>query len=183
MTAEEPGDLELMSRVRDGDEAAFRILVLRHRGALVGYFARQGAPGQEEDLAQETFVRLWKYRARYEPSAKFTTFLYTIARHVALDDWRKRRRFGLFRERYRLETPDSTDGGIPGLRKDLDIQDALSTLPPAQRETLVLAVCQGLPYDEVAAILRIPVGTVKSRVFNALTALEKRYHPAPPPPP
>lgn len=168
-------DLALMLRVAGGDSDAFRALVLRHQTPLLNFFARQGVSTSAEDLAQETFVRLWKYRAKYKPTAKFTTFLYTVAAHVARDDWRKRTRFDLFRSRYRLETPASSDGGLPRLRKDLDIQTALASLSPAHRETLVLAVCQGLPYEDVASILRIPVGTVKSRVFNALSTLEKQF--------
>jgi len=175
----EPDDFDLMSRVQKDDEEAFRALVLRHQTPLVNFFARQGASTREDDLAQETFVRLWKYRAQYKPTAKFTTFLYTIARHVALDDWRRQSRFSAFRSRYARETPSETDGGLPRLRKDLDIQEALALLSPAHRETLVLAVCQGLPYEEVAAILRIPVGTVKSRIFNALATLEKHYRENP----
>ena len=84
---------------------------------------------------------------------------------------RRASRFEAARERLRLASPPSSDGGLPRLRKDLDIQTALETLAPPLRETLVLAVCQGLPYQEVAEVLGIPVGTVKSRVFNALSVV------------
>jgi RNA polymerase sigma factor (sigma-70 family) len=82
---------------------------------------------------------------------------------------RKQNRFRLFAERYREEIPSSTDGGLARLRKNLDIQDALERLSPKLRETLVLAVHQALSYDEIADVLNVPVGTVKSRVFNALS--------------
>lgn len=177
--APEADDIALMERVRDGDETAFRALVERHQQPLLNFFARQGV-STHEDLAQETFVRLWKHRARYRPTAKFTTFLYTIAGSVLKDSWRRQSRFAAFRERYAREAPSSSDGGVPRVRAELDIQAALSALSPAVRETVVLAVCQGLPYEEVSAVLRIPVGTVKSRVFNALATLKERFRENPP---
>lgn len=135
-----------------------------------------GAYTQAEDLAQETFVRLWNCRKKYEPRARFTTFLYTLARHVWLDALRARRRFSLFTERYMEEVPTSTDGGIAAARKQMDIHAALESLPPRLREVLVLAVHQGLPYGEIAEILEIPVGTVKSRVFTALNLLKENFY-------
>ena len=175
----ETDDFSLMARVREEDEDAFRILVDRHRRPLLNFFARMGASSHGEDLAQESFIRLWNYREKYKPSAKFTTFLYTLARHAWLDFVRRSIRFKLFSDRYREETPSSTDGGLGRLRKDLDVQAALDKLSPKLRETLVLAVHQGLAYDEIAAVLRIPVGTVKSRVSNALAALKEMFdaHP------
>lgn len=175
----ETDDFSLMARVREEDEDAFRILVDRHRRPLLNFFARMGASSHGEDLAQESFIRLWNYRKKYKPSAKFTTFLYTLARHAWLDFVRRSIRFKLFSDRYREETPSSTDGGLGRLRKDLDVQAALDKLSPKLRETLVLAVHQGLAYDEIAAVLRIPVGTVKSRVSNALAALKEMFdaHP------
>lgn len=178
LSAPEPGDIALMERVRGGDGKAFRELVERHQRPLLNFFARQGV-SMHEDLAQETFVRLWKHRNRYRPTAKFTTFLYTVARHVLQDFWRRQKRFEAFRERYARESTAATDGGVARLRTELDIQTALAELSPAVRETVVLAVCQGLPYEEVSAILRIPVGTVKSRVFNALSTLKERFREKP----
>ena len=172
----ETDDFTLMAQVRAGREDAFRILVERHRRPLLNFFARLGASNHGEDLAQETFVRLWNYRHNYKPAAKFTTFLYTLARHAWLDHVRRQVRFKAFSDRYREEMPTHTDGGLGRLRKDLDIQAALDKLPPKQREALVLAVHQGLAYEDIARILRIPVGTVKSRVFNALAALKETFH-------
>ena len=175
----ETDDFALMARVRDGDENAFRALVERHRRPLLNFFARMGASSHGEDLAQETFIRLWNYRKKYKPSAKFTTFLYTLARHAWLDSVRRSIRFKLFSDRYREEIPASTDGGHSRLRKDLDVQAALERLTPKLRETLVLAVHQGLAYDEIAAVLRIPVGTVKSRISNALAFLQEVFDERP----
>lgn len=162
-----------MADIRAGSEAAFRQLVARHQRPLLNFFCRMGAYTCCEDLAQETFVRLWKYRQKYRPTAKFTTFLYTLARHVWLDHVRRQSRFQLFCRRYQEEIPPATDGGIRHLQAELDIQSALAKLNPKAREVLILAVCQNLSYADVAQILRIPVGTVKSRVFHALAALEE----------
>ena len=171
----EKDDFALMALVRAEREEAFRALVLRHQRPLLNYFVRLGASSHGEDLAQETFLRLWNYRKKYRPTAKFTTFLYTLARHVWLDYVRRQVRFKLFADRYRREMPAATDGGLGRLRRQLDVQAALDRLSPKLRDILVLAVHQGLSYDEIAAIVRIPVGTVKSRVFNALAALQEIY--------
>ncbi len=171
----ETDDFALMAQVREDREDAFRLLLERHRRPVLNYFARMGASHHGEDLAQETFVRLWNYRKKYKPSAKFTTFLYVLARHAWLDFVRRQIRFKLFSDRYREEIPVSTDGGIGRLRRNLDVQAALEKLSPKLREVLVLAVHQGLAYDEIAEILRIPVGTVKSRVFNALATLQETF--------
>ena len=172
----ETDDFTLMAQAREGREDAFAALVSRHQRPLLNFFSRLGASTAGDDLAQETFIRLWNYRHKYKPSAKFTTFLYTLARHVWLDFLRRRYRFRLFADRYREEMPASTDGGIGKLRKQHDIQAALERLTPKLREVLVLAVHQGLSYDEIAAILSIPVGTVKSRVFNALSTLQEMHN-------
>lgn len=172
----EPDDFALMARVRQGDETAFRHLVERHQRPLLNYFARMGAFTYNEDLAQDTCLRLWNYRKKYKPTAKFTTFLYTLARHTWLDHIRKQNRFKLFRERYREEMPASSDGGLGRLRNKIDIQAALARLSPKLRETLILSVHPGLTYDEIAQVLRIPVGTVKSRIFNALATLQEINH-------
>lgn len=175
-----PDDHALMRRIRGDDEHAFRHLVERHQRPLLNFFARMGVRNHGEDLAQKTFLRLWNYRVKYKPSAKFTTFLYTLARHVWIDHVRQEGRFQLFTERYQQEIPNQTDGGIRRLRARLDVQEALATLTPKLREVLVLMVYQGFTYAEAAEILRIPEGTVKSRVFNALATLKGLYDkPAP----
>lgn len=176
----ETDDFTLMALVREEREDAFRLLLERHQRPVLNFFARLGASTHGEDLAQETFIRLWKYRKKFKPAAKFTTFLYTLARHVWLDFVRRQIRFRLFADRYRAETPHSTDGGIGKLRRQLDIQAALERLSPKLRAVLVLAVHQGLSYDEISVILSIPVGTVKSRVSTALATLQETFHVPPP---
>jgi len=85
-------DLELMLRVRDGDAASFDTLLGRYRVPMVGYFQRMiRNPAMAEDLAQEVFLRVYKARERYEPEARFTTWLYRIATNLALNALRDRK--------------------------------------------------------------------------------------------
>lgn len=176
MAEEERDDFRLMALAGEGEEEAFAVLVGRYQRALLNFFARMGAYTHAEDLAQETFVRLWKYRRKYKPSARFTTFLYTLARNAWLDSVRARQRFAVFTARYQEEAPGFSDGGMGEMRKGMDIRAALESLPGRLREVLVLAVLQDLPYSEIAEILEIPVGTVKSRVFTALQMLRESFH-------
>jgi len=171
----EPDDFALMALVREENESAFRRLMERHQRPVMNFFVRMGASTYSEDLAQETFIRLWKYRTKYKPVAKFTTFLYMLARHVWLDFLRRKIRFQQFADRYQEEMPSASDGGMDKLRRRLDIQAALDGLTPKLREVLVLAVYQGLAYQEIAEVLSIPLGTVKSRVFNALTLVKEKF--------
>ena len=92
---------------------------------------------------------------------------------------RRAGRFADFFARYAEEAPASTDGGLRALRKQMDIQTALEALPTRQREVLVLAVHQGQTYEEISQALSIPVGTVKSRVFNALKSMQERFRDEP----
>ena len=167
------GDIDLMRRTADGDRDAFAGLIRRHQQPLLNFFARMGVYTDAEDLVQETFVRVFNYRERYRPTAKFTTFLYTVARHVWLDSLRKVRRREARVAAAHAGTDEATDGGLGALRARLDVQPALDRLPERLRSAIVLSVLQGLKYEDIAEVLDIPVGTVKSRVFNAFARLRK----------
>ena len=167
-------DHELMELIRRGDEPALLVLIRRHQSALLNFFRRLGVSIHDaEDLVQETLVRVFRYRHKYVPSAKFTTFLYRIAWHAWIDRWRQAQR------RLRLveavaaesESEDSRSAGRMGAR--LDAQAALARLPEKLRIVIVLSVYQGMAYEEIAATLRSPVGTVKSRVFLAMNRLRE----------
>jgi RNA polymerase sigma-70 factor (ECF subfamily) len=176
-------DFEMMERIRNGDRDAFNLLVERYRESLAAFFRRLGARHEAEDLVQETFLRVFRHRARYSPTAKFSTFLYTIARNVWTDRWRKWARWRTFREELEeerrttpLARPYATSTGAR-----LDIQAALAALPEKLRIVVILSIYQGLSYPEISAILKIPVGTVKSRVFHALTRLKEFFDEDAPP--
>lgn len=139
----------------------------------MNFFRRCGVYTDAEDLVQQTFVRLYRYRDRYTVRAKLTTFLYLLAKQVWIDELRRRRR----RDRLSKELaaqPEPAAVPLSGAGGGhLDIEAALAELPAGLREVVVLGVYQGLPYEEVASILKIPVGTVKSRMFNALRMLRR----------
>ena len=169
-----PDEQLMLSAARD-DQAAFEQLVIRHQKPLLNFFYRLGVYTDAEDLVQQTFVRLYRYRGKYSPDAKFTTFLYLLARQVRVDEVRKRIRLRNLREKLAEENrraePPPADAPYTGASDDL--QAALAQLSEAHREVVVLGMLQDLPYAEVAEILGLPVGTVKSRMFHALRTLRR----------
>ena len=169
-------DHELMGRIRAGDQDAFAVLIRRHQTPLLNFFRRLGASNESEDLVQDVFLRLYRYRDRYVHNAKFTTFLYTLARHVWADRWRKLQRILRIEDRARREMTTECDGNMGRVRDAMDTRQALEQLPDKLRIVLVLSICQGLRYGEIGEVLGIPEGTVKSRVFLALKSLKEIYH-------
>ena len=138
---------------------------------LLNFFWRQGVSSSEgEDLVQETYLRLWKYRGEYKPTAKLSTFLFLMARQVRIDALRRQTRRENREEKWIKEQPTSEGPGALGVRED--IRWALAKLSEPLRDVIELGVFQDLPYAEVAEILGIPVGTVKSRMHNALKELK-----------
>ena len=164
-------DLELMLAVRDGDETAFRALVERHQLPLVNFFARLGSGDAAEDLAQQTFLRLYKYRTRYEPRARFTTFLYMMARQIRIDSLRKLQRVKRLKEEFEEEQFLRAQEGSGEDSLFLQAEAALEELPEKMRLVVVMSLYQDLKYEEISDILEIPIGTVKSRMFQALRRL------------
>ena len=169
-------DAALMQRAAEGSETAFTALVRTHQQSLVNFFARMGAWNDCEDLAQETFVRLYQYRQQYRPEARFTTFLYHLARHVWADRGRKQQRQDRLAAAYEQQLEIRAEGPPSAAPCRLDVAAALDQLSPKLREVVVLNIYQGLRYQEVADVLQIPLGTVKSRLNLALAALKLTLH-------
>jgi RNA polymerase sigma-70 factor (ECF subfamily) len=174
--ADTAADAALMRRIAEGDQQALAELYERHRSALLRFLTHLSRdPVHAEDAVHEVFLRVWRAAPRYEPRARFTTWLFQIAKNLWLTERDKRRR----RPALGIDGPGGDDdaplgGGPPdpGLppdavadRNELQaaVRRAVDTLPEGQRLVVILADFQGLPYREVAAILEIPVGTVKSR--------------------
>ncbi len=173
-------DVALMLRAADDDLDAFSDLVRKHERPVMNFFARNGVHTDVEDLAQQTFLKLHRARHGYKPSAKFTTFLYLIARQVLIDSVRASRRRSGLHERAGMETEPVTEA--PATRgESADAEQALACLSPILRETVVLVVMQGLAYAEAAEVLRVPVGTVKSRVNSALAQMREELSRKPGP--
>lgn len=145
----------------------------KHEKMIMNFFLQSGLSYHEsEDLLQEVYLRLWRYRSRYVETAKLSTFLFLIARQVQIDAIRANMRRDC-REKTWSDAKQETQA--PASMARMDVLWALSRLSENLREVVILGVMQDLPYAEVAEILAIPVGTVKSRMFNALRKLKEIF--------
>ncbi len=164
-----------LRRFQAGDPEAFEEVVQDMGPRLLGFFRRLGAPpGLAEDLVQDVFLRVLQRIDRYRPSGRADAWLLRIARNLWIDHRRRRRPAASLEPD--PELPDPGEG--PRERAERGdrasaVRFALAALPEDTRELLELAVLQRLPYREVAGILGIPEGTVKSRVFYALRRLRE----------
>lgn len=142
---------------------------------LLNFFWRQGVNiNGAEDLAQETYLRLWKYSDRYKKTAKLSTFLFILARQVLIDSYRRESSRVNREEAYSEEINQVEPPKVPCVADD--VRWAVSQLSPPLREVVELGFFQELPYKEVAEILSIPIGTVKSRMSNALKRLKEVFN-------
>ena len=186
-------DDELMERYRAGDEDAFTLLVRRHQQPLINFIARYiNDRDSAEDLAQETFIRIFKASRRYKPGqAHFKTWMYHIASNLCKNELRNRGR----RNRYRVDNVVKGNGDSEQIdliestpadassqpevaleRKELHdaIQRAIAELPQQYRVPLVLRDLQGLSYDEISETLELRSGTTKSRINRARLMLKDK---------
>ena len=172
-------DNVLMQKVRDGDLAKMAVLFERHHRPLFRYFLRlTGNREFSEDLAQDVFFRMLKYRHSYQDGSPFTAWMYQVARNAHLDSTQKHRIEAPMIEE-RMEEPVNADpdpSQILSRKQDLSLlRRALAALPVEKREVLVLSRFQNLKYDQVAEILACDVGTVKVRVYRAIKALSQIF--------
>ncbi|NQU10363.1 sigma-70 family RNA polymerase sigma factor [bacterium] len=190
MTSPDP-DAELMARVRAGDTAAFRELIERHQRMVIRTIHRAiGDAWEAEDLAQRVFVQVYRAAGRYRPTAKFTTWLFTIVHRTILNERRRRSRHAS-ESLEALREPRSADGtgltrefadprAVDPAREVADrelqdrIQAAIQELPEQQRLAVILARFEGLPYEEIATVLGCSVPAVKSLLHRARVTLRER---------
>ena len=186
-------DEDLMLSVKEGNSAVFETLTKRHYTNTLNFIYRfVNNRMLAEDLCQETFLRLWRSAPTYQPLAKFTTFLYHIAKNVCLKQIAKDQRTPYTSS---LEAPVPNDSGgdynlseeiadnryLPeettiAREADEAIQSAIGDLSDEHRLVFVLTELQGLSYQEVAVIARCPVGTVASRKNAAVRQLQRRLN-------
>jgi RNA polymerase sigma-70 factor, ECF subfamily len=177
MTEAEPQDVELLQRVVAGDESAFVCLYHRWRPALYRFaLGMTGSPAMADDVVQETFMIVMKEADRYDASrGAVASYLRGIARHLVYRRIRRESRFvelgGLH-----LDGPDPSPAADPAaslLRQDevRRVHAALLRVASKLREVLVLCDLQGLSYADAAETLRVPIGTVRSRLSRARSAL------------
>jgi RNA polymerase sigma-70 factor (ECF subfamily) len=178
-------DAELMLRVKDGDEASFELLLDKYRHSVVSYLYRMVQnQGVAEELAQEVFFRVYRSRASYEPTAKFTTWLFRIATHLALNSIRDRRN-----ERGQESLDEAGDDlraiQIADRRKNreqemlvearlAEVRQAVTTLPEKQRAAVLMHKYQEMDYIQIAAVLGCSTSAVKSLLFRAYETLRAR---------
>jgi RNA polymerase sigma-70 factor (ECF subfamily) len=184
-------DEELLAAFQQGDAGAFERLLRRHRGPLYTFLLRMlGDAHKAEDLAQETFLRIVRGAAAWQERARFTTWMYTIARNLCADAARRERVRGAESLDEQAAGKDGEEGrplvdevpgdgaapdrGAESLRLRPLLLRALAALPPEQREVFVLREQAGLPFREIAEMLGVNENTVKSRMRYALEGLRRR---------
>jgi len=164
-----PSDEELLQAAGLGDRAAFQALVSRYAVELLGYFRRRTGEEAAEDLLQETLLRLHKAAPRFVPQATFRTYLYTIARNLALNHHRdSRASVALDPEAGPVERdPDPLESQERSDR----VRRAVEGLSEPLRDVVLLRHYQGLSFREIAGILSVPEGTAMRRMSDALLRL------------
>jgi len=184
-------DEELMEEIVRGSEAAFAALVRRYQGRVINVVSRLiNDRDRAQEIAQETFLRVFIHRERYRPSGKFSTWLYTIAMNLGKNEIRRRvRARGVVSLDKLLEATGDSGGFIadagPGperlyQRRDIKrrVAEAVAKLPTKFREVIVLRDLQQLSYEEIGDVLQIPGGTVRSRINRARLALKQLLDPS-----
>jgi RNA polymerase sigma-70 factor (ECF subfamily) len=160
-----------MVLVQHGDGDAFELLVQRYRQRLFAFLLRRASASGTEDLFQETWLRVVRARQSFDPSRRFSTWLFQIANNLCRDG--ARRSAVEAREQKRLQSGADLRGGSESTALDakLEARQRLARLPERLREVLVLRFFEDLGEREIAEIVGIPQGTVKSRLHAAVRAL------------
>ena len=186
--ADAVSDVDAMLRVKTGDESAFAYLVQKYRRPMVGFMYRLcHNPSTAEELAQEVFLRVYRSRTSYEPSAKFTTWLYRIATNLAVNHARDTRH-----ERpentLRLDERDQDTGNTPDLADDslsaeeqilkrerlAAIRSKVNALPERQRLAVIMHKYQQMDYREIAGVLKLSESATKSLLYRAYESLREQ---------
>lgn len=181
-------DHELIAAVKDGDEAAFQEIVRRYRAPITNFVYRMLNDYEAAvDLSQETFLRIYTSASRYEANFSFSTYIYRIASNLAISEIRKRKRrkvvsfFGLFGasddQTVEFDPPDARPLAEDALLSDertRAVTRAVATLPEKYRTAIVLRDIEGNSYEQIAEILGLSEGTVKSRINRARGLLREK---------
>ena len=179
-----PSDEDLIERFQKDDFYAFDLIVQRYKDQLQNFIYRfVGSQEEAEDIVQETFLRVYRKRKAYKRIAKFSTWIYTIAGNLARTELRRRKRRKLFSvtdmgyEDRDYEISDEVynpEKHVDGLIQEEIIQKEINDLSPKFREVIILRDVQELSYEEISKIIKVPIGTVKSRVNRGRLKLQSR---------
>ena len=166
-------DADLVVKIADGDEGAFAELLRRHRDAVYGFACRMlSDPREAEDVAQETFLRLYRSSSRYRADASLRTYLLTVARNICIDHFRKKRPeiMDELPETPTQETPlDLLEGAIAADR----LEKAIGNLPVNQRTAILLRHTEQLSYQRISEIMDLSIGAVESLLVRARRRLRQ----------
>lgn len=191
MSANLDPDAALMLRVRDGDRAAFEVLVEKYKQPVINLVARTLNDFTEaEDVAQHVFVQVYKSAHRYEVTAKFSTWLFTIARNLSLNEIRRRSRhrtdsldetFAGDEEHPIRQAPDLRTSGPTDhlLREELEskVEEAIAELPEKQRTALLMCRHEEFSYEEIAKVVGCSLSATKSLIHRARETLKAKLKP------
>ncbi len=178
-----------MARIKQGDTAALGALIEAHQHRIIGTVAKMlGDAADADDIAQQVFIRVWKSAGRYEPTAKFTTWLFKITRNLVFNELRRRKRHpvqsldAVNADDRPMQMPDhgvkAPDTSLLDDEMQAAIQRAIDELPEIQRLAVILRRYDDISYEEIGDILELSVPAVKSVLFRARTELReklKRY--------
>jgi RNA polymerase sigma-70 factor (ECF subfamily) len=178
-------DSELMLRVRDGDQRSFELLLEKHRGPMIHFLHRMVRnDAVAEELTQEVFLRVYRSRENYECCAKFTTWLFRIGTHLALN-WIRDERNEKWQTSLDKETADGTSRQVPDRRKTIEqellyqaklreVRQAIHSLPAKQRAAVMMHKYEEMEYAQIAGVIGCSESAVKSLLFRAYEALRVR---------
>jgi RNA polymerase sigma-70 factor (ECF subfamily) len=178
-------DAKLMLRVKEGDATSFALLLERHRAPVIHFLYRMVQnQAVAEELAQEAFLRVYRARTSYEPTAKFTTWLFRIATHLALNSLRDGR-FQRFHESLDEEREQAASREIADRRPTIEqtlldrarleeVRRAIAVLPDKQRAAVLMHKYQEMEYSQIARVLNCSESAVKSLLFRAYETLRAR---------
>ncbi len=180
-------DIALMAKIAIGDEAAFARLIEKHQNTVVGTVTKMtNFSPDAEDLAQQVFLRIWKSAHRYQPTAKFTTYLFTIVKNLVFNHTKKnsrRKEQSLdeqeeeWHQQAAVDNSARPDQALAQAELQRTVENAISQLPEKQKLAVILRRQEKMPYEEMANILEISVPAVKSTLFRARSTLRKLLHP------
>jgi RNA polymerase sigma factor (sigma-70 family) len=173
-------DTDVMNAVKNGQVERLAILFEKHHLKLFNFFLRlTGNRNVSEDLVQDVFIRILKYRSTYKGSSRFSVWMFQIARNAHYDFLRKNKnqsRFSLEEQFRGTASGELSPYGQTELRQDIDLlRQALSKLPVRKREILLLSRFQGMRYKEIAELFDCHIGTVKAHVHRSIKELRKIY--------
>lgn len=185
-------DNELIERICQGDEVAFELLLSRYEKRIYNYILRWvGNPQDAQDVFQDVFLKVYRNAHRYEPARGFSCWLYTIARNSCIDRLRSKPAKversleepvgeGRTREDTLAESPDTHSGPLQEAivsEMQRQVRSAIESLPDKHKEVVLLRHYEGLSFREIARVLDLRLGTVKSRFHYALQSLSEKLEP------